>query len=134
MDKLCGRCGYRKPLACFHRRGNGHQSICIDCRKAVDAERWKATPGVHREIRKARLLRIAEWARALKDGPCLDCGGRFHFRAMQWDHVSGDKSDAISELVRKGRPKKVILAEIAKCELVCANCHAVRTYLREQRD
>lgn len=61
----------------------------------------------------------------------MDCGGRFHFRAMQWDHVRGNKLDDIAEMVRKGRTREAILTEIAKCELVCANCHAVRTYERE---
>lgn len=69
--------------------------------------------------------------RALKeDRPCVDCNGRFHHSAMQWDHLPGTKKRGnVSEMyVNCGM--QTILDEIAKCELVCANCHAVRTYQR----
>ena len=48
---------------------------------------------------------------------------------MQWDHLPGTtKLGNISSLT--GRPREEIMAELAKCELVCANCHAARTYRR----
>ena len=72
--------------------------------------------------RKRRL--VAE----LKSGPCLDCGLRFHHAAMDFDHVRGVKINDVATLVSNGRSG--ILEEIAKCELVCANCHRVRTYRR----
>jgi hypothetical protein len=30
----------------------------------------------------------------------------------------------------RGRSRREILDEIAKCQLVCANCHAIRTFER----
>jgi hypothetical protein len=68
--------------------------------------------------------------RDLKSGPCTDCGGIFHPAAMQWDHTGSDKLADVSDAVSKLWSKARILAEIDKCELVCANCHAVRTYTR----
>lgn len=48
---------------------------------------------------------------------------------MQWDHGRGiDKVDDVSNLVRRGFSREAIMAEVSKCELVCANCHAVRTF------
>lgn len=48
---------------------------------------------------------------------------------MQWDHLPGRvKLGDVSAL--SGLPREVILAEIAKCELVCVNCHTMRTALR----
>lgn len=48
---------------------------------------------------------------------------------MQWDHLPGTlKLGDISSLI--GLPRERVLAELAKCELVCANCHAARTYRR----
>jgi 5-methylcytosine-specific restriction endonuclease McrA len=61
--------------------------------------------------------------------PCTDCGGFFHPAAMQFDHL-GDKCENIADMVRLGKARKV-WAEIEKCELVCANCHAVRTEDRQ---
>jgi len=48
---------------------------------------------------------------------------------MQWDHLPGRvKVGDVSALCALSR--EVILAEIAKCELVCVNCHTIRTAVR----
>jgi hypothetical protein len=48
---------------------------------------------------------------------------------MQWDHLPGTpKLAAVSEL--RSRSKATILDEIEKCELVCTNCHTIRTFER----
>jgi hypothetical protein len=50
--------------------------------------------------------------------------------AMEWDHLPGTvKLGEISSVVTKWSTK-LIFEELAKCELVCANCHAIRTYRR----
>jgi len=65
--------------------------------------------------------------------PCTDCGGWFHPAAMTFDHLPGTtKRGDVSNLLYAGY-RKVLLDEIAKCELVCANCHAVRTFMRENQ-
>ena len=48
---------------------------------------------------------------------------------MHWDHLPGhEKSATLGYLAKCGNRERV-LEEIAKCELVCANCHAVRTFV-----
>lgn len=53
---------------------------------------------------------------------------------MDFDHLS-DKTSSINKLVTNGSMKK-LLVEIAKCEIVCSNCHRSRTHARlvEQAD
>jgi hypothetical protein len=55
--------------------------------------------------------------------PCLDCGGFFKPCQMDFDHT-GDKVDNIARLV--GGSTEALLSEVAKCHLVCANCHRER--------
>jgi hypothetical protein len=64
--------------------------------------------------------------------PCADCGQVFHPAAMHWDHTGTDKLINISRAVNNGWSRERILLELAKCELVCANCHSVRTYTRRR--
>ena len=66
----------------------------------------------------------------LKRDPCVDCGGYFPPTAMDFDHVRGEKIATVSYLIAKKRPWEMILQEISKCELVCANCHRTRTNIR----
>lgn len=50
---------------------------------------------------------------------------------MQFDHrVPADKEHNVAQMVQKGMALTAILEEIKKCDLVCANCHADRTYKR----
>jgi hypothetical protein len=68
----------------------------------------------------------------LKDmQPCKDCKQAFPAEVMEYDHVGPDKSANVSMLVNQASPAKV-LAEIAKCDLVCANCHRIRTACRRR--
>ena len=73
---------------------------------------------------------VKEYVRSLKEGkPCVDCGGVFHFAAMDFDHLPGfTKSHTVSLMASASRES--VDKEVAKCELVCANCHRVRTYKR----
>jgi hypothetical protein len=66
----------------------------------------------------------------LKDNACVDCGQKFNPVCMDFDHLDGYERSCIEFSELRGRSKKIILSEIAKCELVCSNCHRVRTQLR----
>jgi hypothetical protein len=58
---------------------------------------------------------------------CTDCGYRTHPEALDFDHVDG-KRFTISRAVAHSWDD--LLAEIDKCEVVCSNCHRVRTAQR----
>ena len=122
-----------KPLSEFHRRGQGFQSWCKECRKGYDRAYWETHRELGRAQKRIRRIAIRAWHRSLKEGrPCADCGGTFHPAAMTFDHRPGtEKREPVSSLAR-GFSRRTILAEIAKCDLVCANCHAVRTYNRKR--
>jgi len=60
--------------------------------------------------------------------PCMDCNISYPWFVMQYDHLRSKLAD-VSTLVRNASGKK-LREEIAKCDLVCANCHAIRTYNR----
>lgn len=61
---------------------------------------------------------------------CTDCHGSFPFYCLDFDHVRGRKE---FELRRAGDDITSIAKlkeEIAKCDVVCKNCHAIRTFKR----
>lgn len=60
---------------------------------------------------------------------CVDCGYREHAVALDFDHVTGQKSFALSRAYNKSWTR--ILAELEKCEIRCANCHRVKTAERK---
>lgn len=71
---------------------------------------------------------------SLKAGvPCRDCQETFPVWVMHWDHLPGfEKVGEISVMVTS-RGREAVLEELKKCELVCANCHVMRTVARARR-
>lgn len=152
--KLCKECNMTKPFDEFYknaRASDGLNRLCKPCvsryrkdrraaRKAAGLPHenyaWQhANMDKHVENRAKRRRARRQWLRSLKEGrPCTDCGGIFDPVAMDWDHINpSNKSFTImKDLVGGLQRKEVVLAEIAKCELVCANCHRVRTWKRLQ--
>ncbi len=66
---------------------------------------------------------------AKKDG-CVECKNEFRPWVLQFDHVKGKKLHNIADMIGQYLSEETILVEIAKCEVVCANCHADRTHRR----
>jgi hypothetical protein len=51
---------------------------------------------------------------------------------MDFDHIDVKKQN-IAKLVNSEASIKTIKQEMAKCQLVCSNCHRLRTWLRMQQ-
>lgn len=74
-----------------------------------------------------RYKRAHAYVRSEKEGkPCADCGALYPSYVLDFDHVRGEKEFAISQ--HQTRSPEQIAVEIAKCDLVCANCHRIRTH------
>jgi lysyl-tRNA synthetase class I len=74
---------------------------------------------------------LHKYLRELKDKtPCFDCKIQYPYYVMDFDHVRGRKHKNVMELVPT-LSKKKIDEELAKCEIVCSNCHRVRTHMRK---
>jgi len=117
----------------FYRMGDGFQAYCKPCRKIIDQEYFARTREIRYEQVRARRQQLAKWVEQIKTSQaCADRGVVYHPAAMTFDHLPGtEKVDNVSDLVRRGQ-KKLAQLEILKCEIVCANCHAIRTYDRRR--
>ncbi len=74
-----------------------------------------------------RYIPFHKYINAIKDVPCVDCGKQYPACAMDFDHVRGEKVSGISQM--QNWPHFKLKEEIAKCEVVCSNCHRIRTHL-----
>jgi hypothetical protein len=95
------------------------------------AKEWYEQNSEHkRDTDHLRIQEKRSLIRLLKARPCADCGGSFPPICMDFDHVGDDKVMNVSKMGRYSIER--ILEEIAKCEVVCANCHRLRTANRGQ--
>lgn len=99
---------------------------CGNCRKAVEIEGV-----INKSPKRKRTLRgIINTLKAL---PCSDCGDSFPYYCMEFDHLEGnDKGGTIAKMVSDNQPFDKIKDEIDKSEVVCINCHRIRT--KKRRD
>ena len=133
--KWCPSCETEKTDSEFHKEAKRKDGLASQCKTCRSKHYQNTYPGKKDQIRRnveAYRLVLATQVNALKTGPCMDCGGRFPPCAMDFDHRDGDtKLASVSRLIAASSWAR-IEAEIAKCDLVCANCHRIRTFERLQ--
>ena len=118
-----------KTSTCHPDRKHVAHGLCRECYNFQYHAKWykenfeKAKIRIY-AYRTEHMVRL----NALKNVPCVDCGGRFPPECMDFDHVRGKKLFLVS--TARQRSIETSLAEIAKCEVVCANCHRIRTKRR----
>ena len=133
--RRCGRCHLEKPSEEFawRRKERGQlDNYCRPCRAAYKQEHYRAhrqryIDAAGRRKRRVVATRMAFVVAYLRENPCVDCGETDPV-VLEFDHLR-DKRFSISEGLQ-GRNWQSVLDEIAKCEVVCANCHRRRTARR----
>ena len=152
--KRCSRCKTTKAVADFcgdKSRQDGLQPICRPCAKTVREERKVSHPGEQRKAytkwyakpenvakaSAANVNRARDRAHRLiaefKSNPCMDCHQSFISAAMEFDHRPGtEKKFNLNYRVLGRFALEAVMDEITKCDVVCANCHRIRTVNRNQ--
>lgn len=102
------------------------------CKSCVSEEFRERNPHYDRNWRRAKKKIYQDYVFKLKEEtPCKDCKKLYPHYVMDFDHMDrNDKRMDISLCVQRLVKWDFLLEEIAKCELVCSNCHRVRTYKR----
>ncbi len=145
--KICKECNKEKEddkfelvVSPLKHGGNGKQyrrGRCFACRgkrtNSTRKEYRKEYNAVHKDKKARRAHKIRNEVRLLlnelKSNPCVDCNKTFLPIAMDFDHIK-DKIRPIARMLSTAYKIELILEEIKKCELVCANCHRIRTRRR----
>lgn len=137
MKHRCSTCQEEKPTEAFTASWLKKASkVCRDCKAEYNA-RWydrNKTKHVADVMRNTDRYRreAREFIARHKSVPCAECGRTFPPECMDFDHVRGEKVADVSLLVAWNFSLRRLLAEIAKCEVVCANCHRIRTVRRRR--
>jgi Zn finger protein HypA/HybF involved in hydrogenase expression len=63
---------------------------------------------------------------------CADCGGKFPPCVYHFDHIA-ERGPKLFNLGSGDYSIKAVQAEIEKCDIVCANCHAIRTWITRDK-
>ena len=135
--KVCsGECGQRLPLDEIHFsiRSYGAATFRADCKACYNKKKRRPSDTEARVDSRIRQGLSRERNRGLiaayvATHHCVDCGESDPV-VLDFDHVRGEKRRNVSKMVASHFSEKSILAEIEKCDVVCANCHRRRTAKR----
>lgn len=131
--KNCTGCKVYQNYSLFsknsHRR-DGYQNICKKCSSANSKLYYISRKPIliaminaKRAERRAAIQELV--ANYLKINHCVDCG-EDDMRSLQFDHIRDKKKD-ISQMIKDGSAKALVLEEISKCLVRCASCHQIKT-------
>lgn len=135
MKKSCSGCGQErdaeKDFAWKNQTKGTRQRWCKFCQAEANKMHYKNNRQIYLEraiIRNAcvNTENKQKLHTYLSSHPCVDCG-ETDFRVLEFDHVRGNKYANITRLLNNAIDWKTIEAEIAKCEVRCANCHRIKT-------
>lgn len=115
---ICGAC-QKEPLEI----GKAACRTCLDKSHVISRKIYKRIKETKDE-KKSKLIELL-------GGKCSDCNYAGHIAGFEFDHL-GDKKYNISDMLNQACRWERILEEVAKCELVCATCHRIRTYKRRR--
>ena len=131
--RRCSLCAIEKQPEDFNRcaaSADGLQAYCRSCQRDYHrSHRDRINPLIHRRTRERREVLAVFVLELLRASACADCDERDPV-VLEFDHVRGQKSADVSKLVADGVSERRLRDEIAKCEIVCANCHRRRTASR----
>jgi len=102
------------------------QAVAARRHYLLNSSTMKDRARAHEKKIKKQGWIIVEAARAVA---CQDCHGSFPGVCMDFDHVRGKKLFDVTRSSRWGSLGR-LREEIAKCEVVCSNCHRLRTTKR----
>ncbi len=136
--RRCCSCGEDKPDDDFpwKNRAKGiRHPYCKTCKSAYNRKWYSGHSDAHKENTTRNNERYAAERRAVvlaaKSVPCTDCGQVYPLHVLEFDHCRGRKVAPVSSMISGHRfTLQQLLEEIAKCDVVCANCHKERTFSR----
>lgn len=130
MTKICGKCNQEKALKEYDWKKGKLRSICKSCVSIYTKKHYLDNKKYY--IAKAKINRKRSHERLrnyllayYRSHSCVDCGESDPI-VLEFDHVKG-KTRGISVMLTSAVSIATLEREIAKCEVVCANCHRRRT-------
>lgn len=99
----------------------GRRKRCLPCAR-IQHNKWAAKRRLHiREYQAARRLKTKKYLVELAGGQCKVCGFNNSHFALDFHHVDSSKKDF--NLGKTNKPLDLLMEELTKCVLLCANCH-----------
>ena len=97
--------------------------------KAREKELYELNKEAILKQQKERIAKRIKYTQDLKSNtPCMDCKQSYPYYVMDFDHRDPTQKVAHIQKMCTSASWERLLQEIDKCDIVCANCHRIRTF------
>ncbi len=139
MKRTCIKCNTTKAIEEFRTRKGIEDNVCKTCVNTYNKQHYKANKADYFKRNKRYKAEVKQMVRDYKEAAgCADCKLNFPYYVLEFDHLPGyEKKFNISDMVNGSLARQArtqIIEEMSKCEVLCANCHRVRTFSRMKKD
>lgn len=94
-------------------------------------EHYRTHRAQYLDRNRRQRRRLKDYIAEQKAKPCMDCGRPYPPYVMDFDHREPSKKEFEIARLFLTHSLKIIDRELAKCDVVCANCHRERTHRQE---
>lgn len=133
--KICSGCNESKEDSEYSYRDKAKGERirqCKSCISVLTKRHYNTHKPIYKEtFGRTRARKQLEIQKLKEASPCKDCNQFYPYYVMDYDHRNGtQKIGNVSHLIRMSSGQ-LVHDEIQKCDLVCANCHRIRTFNRK---
>ncbi len=126
--KICTICKKEKEDKdfCWKYKNIRRETYCKECKAKKAKIHYKTYKSKKMELETKRKKEMRQFLLNYKaQHPCVDCG-EVNPLVLEFDHInSKNKKNVLARM--HGNSMEVVLKELDKCEVRCANCHAIKT-------
>lgn len=135
MVKFCTGCNKNKPEEHFSfksKKDGLRQARCKECVKEYSKGHYDKNKKYYIKKAKSHTKRYKKQAQKTLfefklSNPCVQCGIDDP-RVLEFNHINpSEKEHNIADMINHGYSINNILKEVSKCEVLCANCHRIKT-------
>ena len=135
-QKICSKCRIIKSVTEFNFRNRIKEvrhSYCRDCGRELTRNHYRKNKRQYLDKNTKSFKKRREFVQQIKEQPCADCGIKYPYYVMDFDHRENEaKKFGLNSLGRV--TMSILIQEIAKCDVVCSNCHRERIYQRSLKE
>ena len=122
--KICCRCKQEKPVSEFHKKKDKYQWICKECRKKYHRQHYLANKEKYLINAKEYKQEVKERFNKIKQELSCEICGESCLCCLDFHHKDPTQKELnLAQAVNIGWSIERIKKEIAKCTVLCANCH-----------
>lgn len=126
--KQCSTCKQEKDESLFNKKHGKPQGICKECHSVYRKKHYQENRQKYIDkARKNNEIYAEEFYKWLSNKSCMDCGND-DIRVLEFDHLENKEFNLSAKI--GGRKLESLMDEINKCDIVCSNCHKIRTSVR----